>query len=197
MTGRSNVQINSTNFPDRNFRDWLLCQEYGKDAVLTDTEIADVHKIEVSLKKIQSLKGIEYLTALTDLDCSNNRLTSLDVSACTALNHLLIYQNQIKGEAMEALINSLPTTENGLIQVLRKENEQNVMTTDQAAAAKAKGWSTAGLPWSTENRTEAPGRLNAVSLNRTEAPDRLNAVNLSRTDLFFLGNLFGGCRRIA
>jgi hypothetical protein len=110
--------------------------------VLTDTEIADVHKIEVSLKKIQSLKGIEYFTALTDLDCSNNRLTSLDVSKFTALNHLLIYQNQIKGEAMEALINSLPATENGLIQVLRKENEQNVMTTDQAAAAKAKGWST-------------------------------------------------------
>jgi hypothetical protein len=34
------ITINETNFPDENFRNWILSQEYGKDGVLTDDEIA-------------------------------------------------------------------------------------------------------------------------------------------------------------
>lgn len=82
------LEINASNFPDENFRSWLLGQEYGADGVLTDEEIAGVQSIAVYSKGIQSLKGIEFFTALTSLDCSFNELDSLDVSGCTGLTTL-------------------------------------------------------------------------------------------------------------
>ena len=79
-------------------------------------------------------------TALQVFWCSNNLLTSLDVSKNIALNTLYCYSNQIKGEAMDALVASLPTVENGGLYIMFYENEGNVMTTTQVVAAKAKGW---------------------------------------------------------
>ena len=81
-------------------------------------------------------------TALKALECSNNQLTSLDVSQNTALTYLKCYSNQIKGEAMDALVNSLPTVESGQFYVIntKDENESNVCTKAQVAVAKGKGW---------------------------------------------------------
>ena len=265
------IAINETNFPDENFRNWILSQSYGNDGVLTEAEINDVTEIDVSvtyssLGTISSLKGIEYFTALkylscennqlttldvskntaltglycssnqltaldvsknttltkldcssnqltaldvskntaltvlncifnqltaidvsqntvmtdlwcssnqltsldvsknialkvllcsnnqltalnvsgcialTGLGCSSNQLTSLDVSGCIALTELHCSDNQIKGAAMDAFVESLSTVRSGSLYVIAKENEQNVMTTTQVAAAKAKGW---------------------------------------------------------
>ena len=174
--------INATNFPDKNFRNWLLSQEYGKDKLLTEQEIESVTEMELYYKNIQSLKGIEYFTALTSLGCDgnqlteldlsknnkltilncsdnqltslnvagctelirilcyNNKLTELNVSGCTALTVLSCYQNQIKDEAMDALIESLPTVNEGSLPAIYNENEQNVITALQVEKAKAKGW---------------------------------------------------------
>ena len=41
-------------------------------------------------REIESLKGIEYFTALTKLNCRSNKLTSLDVSKNIALNRNLV-----------------------------------------------------------------------------------------------------------
>ena len=81
-------------------------------------------------------------TALTWLDCSSNRLTSLDVSQNTALKYLYCCGNQIKGEAMDALVASLPTVEYGEFYVINTKdtNEGNVCTKAQVAIAKEKGW---------------------------------------------------------
>jgi hypothetical protein len=80
-------------------------------------------------------------TALEGLFCYNNQLTSLDVSKNnTALEWLPCYGNQIKGAAMDALVASLPTISSGTMDVIYNENEGNVITTTQVAAAKAKGW---------------------------------------------------------
>ena len=81
-------------------------------------------------------------TALTDLFCHGNQLTSLDVSKNTLLEYLEIDRNQIKGAAMDALVESLPviSSDNGMLRVIYNENEQNEMTAEQVAAAKAKGW---------------------------------------------------------
>jgi hypothetical protein len=79
-------------------------------------------------------------TALTELRCYDNELTSLDVSKNTVLTRLYCYQNRIKGAAMDALVASLPTVSNYTMRVVYYENEQNVMTTTQVTAAKAKGW---------------------------------------------------------
>ena len=79
------IAINATNFPDKNFRDFLLKQSYGMDGVITKEEIDEIKKMDVSGKEIESLKGIEFFTALTELICGYDRLTSLDVSKNTAL----------------------------------------------------------------------------------------------------------------
>ena len=89
------VSIDEGNFPDKNFRNYLLEQDYGEDGILYDEEIAAIKKINVSTKKIAKLKGIEFFTALTELYCENNQLTALDVSKNTELTYLQCYNNQL------------------------------------------------------------------------------------------------------
>ena len=94
------IPINETNFPDANFRNWVLAQDYGKDGVLTEDEIASVLIIAVNNKGISNLKGIEFFTKLTVLNCSENsqygsHLTSLDVSKNTALRNLYCNKNEL------------------------------------------------------------------------------------------------------
>ena len=94
------AEINATNFPDSEFRKYLLSQDYGEDGKLTETEISKVTSISVSGKSssepgnIKSLKGIEYFTALKYLYCGNNQLTTLDISKNTALTSLFCYNNK-------------------------------------------------------------------------------------------------------
>ena len=82
-------------------------------------------------------------TALTYVQCQYNQLTTLDVSKNSALTNLHCESNQIKDDAMDALINSLPTVESGTFVVVNKQsraNEGNICTKEQVATAKAKGW---------------------------------------------------------
>ena len=218
------IVINETNFPDANFRNYLLSQSYGSDGILSDAEIAGITSLKVGGKSIKKLQGIEYFTALIELDCcksqidtldlshnlaltslrcysnkltsldlskntvleelqcDNNQLTSLDVSGCKVLKRLYCYnnqlisldlskntaleklnclnnklgyidvsgcvslqtvhcyQNQISGKGMDAFVASLPTVIDKALFVIYSNNEGNVMTTAQVAAAKAKGW---------------------------------------------------------
>ena len=89
------VGIDKTNFPDDNFWNYLLEQDYGKDGVLTDEEIRNITVMDVSEKEIKSLKGIEYFTALRTLNCSDNELTELDISGNTALDTLDCSYNEL------------------------------------------------------------------------------------------------------
>ena len=108
-TWAANVSINATNFPDERFRSFLFGQTYGIDSVLTESEIAEITRLDLRDKYIASLKGIEYFTALTTLQCSNNILTELDVSKNTELTRLDCSQNQLteldvtKNAALEKL----------------------------------------------------------------------------------------------
>ena len=81
-------------------------------------------------------------TALTKLRCEYNQLTSLDVSKNTALEVLWCCGNQIKGGAMDALVESLLTVKSGKFYVIntKDESEGNVCTKSQVAVAKEKGW---------------------------------------------------------
>ena len=89
------LPINEENFPDENFRNWILDQDYGADGILTDEEIAGVTEIYVSYMDISDLSGIEFFTALENLDCFYNKLTALDVSKNTALAYLDCRCNQL------------------------------------------------------------------------------------------------------
>ena len=95
QTRADDIPINSTTFPDENFRNWVLAQDYGQDGVLTEDEITGVTEIDVNYKNIASLKGIECFTALMYLDCGINQLTSLDVSKNTVLRRLICAFNQL------------------------------------------------------------------------------------------------------
>ena len=141
MGASSGIAIDATNFPDENFRNWVLSRDFGQDGVLTEEEIAGVKEIDVGYKSITDLKGIEYFTALTTLYCYDNQLTYLDVSKNTALTLLSCQENQINETEMGNLVESLPAN-NGSFYVKRLDvsNEQNIITTEQVEAAKAKGW---------------------------------------------------------
>ena len=80
------VNINETNFPDTNFRQYVK-DEFDKDGneVLSADEIAAADTIFVTGKPITSIEGIAYFTALTNLTCSNTKLTTLDTSYNTEL----------------------------------------------------------------------------------------------------------------
>ena len=95
-TNADDVVINSTNFPDENFQNWILNNiEAAKDGVLTASEMESITYIDCSGQQIQSLKGIENFTSLDNLYCQFNQLSSLDVSRNTNLTSLSCYQNQL------------------------------------------------------------------------------------------------------
>ena len=89
------IEINEQNFPDENFRNYVLSQEYGADGVLTNEELEKVISIDISRLEIHDLRGIEYFTALKDLNCMTNKLTALDLSKNTALETLECRGNRL------------------------------------------------------------------------------------------------------
>ena len=93
IAGRgTDIAINETNFPDKDFREFLLDKESNidrnQDGKLSTGEIALVQDIDVYDMEIADLTGIEYFTELKYLDCAGNHLTSLDLSRNTKLAEL-------------------------------------------------------------------------------------------------------------
>ena len=89
------IAINETNFPDENFRNWILSRDRDSDGVLSEEEIAGMIDIHIGGAGIKSLQGIEFFTALTGLHCNSNKLTSLDMSKNTKLTTLVCGYNQL------------------------------------------------------------------------------------------------------
>ena len=103
-TAFANIEINEINFPDENFRNWILEHFWGRN-VITDTEIANVTRIEVRNKNIEDLTGIQFFTNLTRLSVSYNQLTNLDVSNLTNLEELFVWGNQLTSLDVSNLVN--------------------------------------------------------------------------------------------
>lgn len=100
----SEVPIDEANFPDAIFRNYVSTN-FDKDhnGFLSQNELNVVTKIDVSnppgIKEedsVKSLKGIEYFTSLTELNCSHNRLNILDVSENTVLKRLNCDSNELR-----------------------------------------------------------------------------------------------------
>ena len=106
------VNINETNFPDTNFRQYVK-DEFDKDGneVLSAAEIAAADTIFVTGKPITSIEGIAYFTALTNLTCSNTKLTTLDTSYNTEL--VFLECNEV------STLTSLNVSQNTKLKVLR------------------------------------------------------------------------------
>ena len=89
------VKIDSENFPDERFREYVKRFDVDEDGWLEASEIVQVKDISLSWSSIASLKGIEHFTALESLSCSENELTTLDLSNNTALTYLDCSYNQL------------------------------------------------------------------------------------------------------
>ena len=82
-------------------------------------------------------------TVLEALLCDENSLTELDVTNNTELLFIFCHANQIEGEKMETLVNSLfdrKNTTEGYFMVHSSTTPTNVITQTQVAKAKAKNW---------------------------------------------------------
>lgn len=156
--------INEENFPDANFRNYILSQDFGSDGVLTEGENFMISELQLGDKGITDMRGVEffnYVTILmvhnnnlssidlsknknlTRLSVRGNKLTSLDVSNNALLKSLTFQQNQIKGKAMDDLIASLPQNNTSTVHnfnCMSMNGEGNICTWNQVAAVKAKGW---------------------------------------------------------
>ena len=88
-SAQADVEINETNFPDEAFRSVIANMPEGKDGVLTGEEISKITYLSVK-GDVTNVKGIEYLTGLTMLDCNYCYVTELDLSANTALEIIRI-----------------------------------------------------------------------------------------------------------
>lgn len=118
LAARADIAINSTNFPDDNFRDYLISRY--PDGRLTDNDIACCKTLDVRGLNIASLTGVKYFTAITKLDCYGNPdLTTIDgIQSCTALEEIM---------ADNCALTSLDVTGLNNLAVLRLRN--NKLTT--------------------------------------------------------------------
>lgn len=90
------VAVNSKNFPDKAFREYVLEKiDTDGDKKLSDEEIGNAKRVYVIGKGISSLKGIEKLTALEYINCNDNSLTSLDFSKNPELGSVFCNNNDI------------------------------------------------------------------------------------------------------
>jgi hypothetical protein len=104
--------------PDANFKNALLADNSintNSDGEIQCYEAASyTGQIQVDGLSIADLTGIEAFVNITSLNCSNNQLTSLDVTANTALQQLNFSQNQLTtlDLSQNVLLDYLTCTEN-------------------------------------------------------------------------------------
>ena len=89
------TEISEGSFPDANFREYVRQFDRDGDGCLSPSETDAVDCIDVSEMEITDLKGVEVFTALRQLICYGNRLTSLDVSGNPELTDLDCQDNRL------------------------------------------------------------------------------------------------------
>ena len=89
----------TTHIPDANFEAYLEANGMGNgianDHQVTTANISNVTYLYVDNQNISDLTGIAGFTSLTNLQCQNNQLTTLDLSQNTALVSLQCQSNQL------------------------------------------------------------------------------------------------------
>ena len=79
----SGVALTSAYFPDTTFRNYLMQDKYDtdEDGYLSESEIDEIKSLDLSDMNISSLKGIEYLTNITELLINGTNISYVDLSA--------------------------------------------------------------------------------------------------------------------
>ena len=84
-----------TNFIAYNFLNQYVKIDSNNDGEIQYSEALNIKQLNVSNGNILDLTGIEAFANLRSLDCSYNRLTSLNLSVLTQLEYLACVENQI------------------------------------------------------------------------------------------------------
>ncbi len=90
------VKIDSTKFPDANFRTIVKTYDTDKNGYLSDQEIFKVRNIYCQNKKIKNIKGVEYFTYLEGLWCANNSISSMNLKNNKELHGVWCSGNPLK-----------------------------------------------------------------------------------------------------
>ena len=180
--GAADVAIDPTNFPDANFRAYVCTFDTDNDDRLTTTELAAVKSMRLIGKSIGDLTGIEHFTALTELDCRRNQLTSLDLSKNTALQVLNCNNNPLtslvlggntaltKLSCTNNQLTSLDLSKNTALQVLDCEGNQ-LASLDVSANTALEELYCGNNP------------LTSLDVSANTALTDLNCINTQRTSL--------------
>ncbi|MCB2340910.1 leucine-rich repeat domain-containing protein [Clostridium estertheticum] len=90
-----NTDITSK-FTDENFKTevYTLIGKTSPEPILY-SDVKNIKKLNVNKEDISSINGIEYFISLTNLDCYENKLTTLDVSKNIALTSLNCSGNKL------------------------------------------------------------------------------------------------------
>ena len=111
----ADVVINATKFPDATFRNYVSTYyDRNGDGVMSNSELAAVTTMDVSGQGINNLVGIEYFTALTSLNCSNNNIQDLTLRELTGLQSLACYNNQLRTLSFYNSVQNLYCAHNNL-----------------------------------------------------------------------------------
>ena len=76
-----------------NFKQFQI--DRNGDGQISEKEAATATSVSASFGGIRNMDEIKYFTAITYLDCTENQLTSLDVSNNTSLTNLYCTTNQL------------------------------------------------------------------------------------------------------
>ena len=90
------LHVCENNFPNENFRDYVLTLNGADDKYLTTDEISSIEYISViNNSAITNIYGIEYFILLKELRCSYLSLNNLNLSNNTVLEHLSCHGNDL------------------------------------------------------------------------------------------------------
>lgn len=99
----TNFEITEKRFPDPAFRQYII-DNFGSSSLFSSTvrisNTDTVTAINCSGLGIADLRGVEFFTKLVSLDCSDNSLSELDLSANTALTSLNVLGNEMLVNAL-------------------------------------------------------------------------------------------------
>lgn len=185
--------INKTNFPDAFFRDYISNNiDLNLDGFLNEEEIAAVTWIDCSGNgeergSIVSLQGVELFANLEMLDCSYNRLSTLDVSNNPKLKTLDCSINQLAGYldvTSNPALETLWCYSNRLEDVDLGNNENLIelwCNDNQLMALDISGLSGLKVLWCDANKlTELDTTGNPVLETLCCANNKLEKLNLSQ-----------------
>lgn len=129
-----NCHYFDTYIPDNNFEKALAAitgQPDNNDGYILTSSIDTITSLDISGKDIQDLSGIEDFLALQNLNASNNRIDSLDLSSNTSLaaldvssNYLssLDLSNNLKLEELNITFNQLSVIQTDSLSLLKAVN---------------------------------------------------------------------------